>query len=508
MTKYDETWLTALPNRLTMLPLRDRNRMVTDSATVIATTTKPAPPGPLDDAGYRFLPPRLRSRLMVMPPALRNPPEYFVKMSRQYGGIVTLSPRRIFLVAGPDCVKHVLQDHHTNYIKGPAYNLLKPLMGNGLFSSDGEDWRRQRHRVQPAFQREHNPRMAEIIGDATGRMLERWEGIASRGQAINVRSEIMLLTLEVLLWRMFSGDLIGHEQELRDAFFDCSQHMDLLSALGPVRVAAWFRIAGRLRFQRAIRVLESFIFRVVEQRRRNHTDNGDLVSLLLWARDEQTGELMSDVQIRDELMTMLQAGNDTVSDAITWTWYLMAKHPEVRQRVEQEVDSTLGGRLPQLEDMPALDYTTRVIFESLRIYPPGWAFGRSPVEDDVVGGYHVPAKSMVVISPYATHRLPDIWPNPETFDPDRFLPERSRGRPRFAYFPFSAGPRQCIGASLATLEAQMIISMAAQRYRLTVPPGFSAGLRPRISLTSNRTIWLTPISRRSLSADVAKDNYA
>jgi cytochrome P450 len=483
-----------------MMPLPDNNPMVTSPTAIVAT--KPAPPGPLDDAGYRFLSPRLRSRLMVMPPVLRNPPEYFVQMSRQYGGIVTLSPRRIFLVTGPDCVKHVLQDRHTNYIKGPAYNLLKPLMGNGLFSSDGEEWRRQRHRVQPAFHRQHNPRMAEIIGDATGRMLGRWEAISSRGQAINVRSEIMLLTLEILLWRMFSGDLIGHEQELRDAFFDCSQHMDLLSALGPVRVAAWFRIARRLRFRRAIRTLERFIFRVVEQRRRNHTDNGDLVSLLLWARDEQTGEAMSDVQIRDELMTMLQAGNDTVSDAITWTWYLMAKHPEVRQRVELEVDSTLGGRLPQLADLPALDYTTRVIFESLRIYPPGWAFGRSPVEDDVIGGYHVPAKSMVVISPYATHRLPDIWSNPDSFDPDRFLPERSQGRPRFAYFPFSAGPRQCIGASLATLEAQMIISMAAQRFRLTTPPGFSAGLRPRISLTSNRTIWLTPISRASGLADV------
>jgi cytochrome P450 len=276
--------------------------------------------------------------------------------------------------------------------------------------------------------------------------------------------------------------------------------MDLVSAVNSVKLPAWFPNPGRRRFQRAVGTLERFIFRVVDERRRSKTDNGDLVSLLLWARDEETGESMSDRQIRDELMTMLQAGHDTVSDAISWTWFLMAKHPDVRERVEQEVDSTLGARPPGFEDLPGLAYTNRVILESMRIYPPAWVFARTPVEDDVIGGYDIPAKSLVVISPYVTHRLPDIWENPENFDPDRFLPERSEGRPRFAYYPFSAGPRQCVGASVAMLEAQMIVSMAAQKYRLTAPPGFSPGLRPRISLTADRTLWLTPISRHSSAA--------
>jgi cytochrome P450 len=471
--------------------------------TETTTNSRLAPPGPLDDAGYRFLPGRVRSHLTVLPGVMRNPPEYFVQVARRYGGVVTLSPRRIFLVTHPDGVQHVVQDNHTNYIKGPWYKVLKPLMGDGLFSSDGELWKRQRRLVQPAFQRKHHPMLATIIADATRSMLDRWEAHASRGQAIDTRGEIILLTLEILLRSMFSGDLIGYEQELREAVIEYEKHMDLVSAVNSVKLPAWFPNPGRRRFQGAVGTLEQFIFRVVDERRRTKIDNGDLVSLLLWARDEETGESMSDRQIRDELMTMLQAGHDTVSDAISWTWFLVAKHPDVRERVEREVDSTLGARPPQFEDLPGLAYTTRVILESMRIYPPAWVFARTPLEDDVIGGYHIPAKSLVVISPYVTHHLPDIWGNPETFDPDRFLPERSEGRPRFAYYPFSAGPRQCVGAGVAMLEAQMIISMTAQRYQLSATPGLSPGLKPRISLTADSTLWLNP-ARREPAAKAAQ----
>ncbi len=301
-------------------------------------------------------------------------------VARRYGGVVTLSPNRIFLVTHPDGVKHILQDNHTNYIKGPWYKVLQPLMGNGLFSSDGDYWRRQRRLVQPAFQRKHHPRIAGIVADSTFRMLQRWEANASRAEPIDGRAEVILLTLEILLCSMFSGDLIGSELVLRDAILDCSRHMDLLGAVNVVRLLAWFRFAKRRRFQRAIRTMDSFILRVVDERRRNQIDNGDLVSMLLWARDEQTGESMTDRQIRDELMTMIQAGNDTVADAISWTWYLLAKHPEVRQRLELEVDSVLKGRPPSCEDLSALEYTNRVIMEAMRLYPSAWAFGRTAVE--------------------------------------------------------------------------------------------------------------------------------
>ena len=239
-------------------------------------------------------------------------------------------------------------------------------------------------------------------------MLQRWEGNASRAEAVDGRAEVILLTLEILLRSMFSGDLIGSEQVLRDAILDCSRHMDLVGAVKIVKLLTWFRFAKRRRFQRAIRTLDDFILRVVEERRRNQVDNGDLVSLLLWARDEQTGESMTDRQVRDELMTMLQAGNDTVADAISWTWYLLAKHPEARERVELEVDSALRGRAPGFEDLPALEYTHRVITEAMRIYPSAWVFARSAVKDDVIGGYRYSGRGTRHHEPIRD--TPATWP--------------------------------------------------------------------------------------------------
>jgi cytochrome P450 len=469
--------------------------MVTGSAS--PSTATEGPPGPLDDAGYAFLPPKVRAQLFVLPSLMRNPPDYFAQTARQYGGVVTLSPNRAYLVTDLDGIKHVLQDNHTNYIKGPWYHVLRPLMGDGLFSIDGEDWKRQRRLVQPAFQRKHHARMAGIMVDSTSRMLERWEGKAARAEAVDGRAEVILLTIEILLRNMFSGDLIGSEQVIRDAILDCSRHMNLIDAVRLVKVLTWFRFAKRRRFEHGVRTLDQFVLRVVEQRRRDKIDNGDLVSLLLWARDEQTGESMSDRQIRDELKTMLQAGNDTVADVICWTWYLLAKHAEIRERVEQEVDAVLNGRPPGFEDLPGLEYTRRVVMETMRLYPPGWVFARSALKDDVIGGFRIPAEALVIVSPYVMHRLPTLWEDPERFDPDRFLAERSIGRPRFAYFPFSAGPRQCIGADVAMMEAQMIVAMAAQRYRLSVPANLSPGLKARISLTADCAIELTPIARQT-----------
>jgi cytochrome P450 len=469
--------------------------MVTGSAN--PSVAKAGPPGPLDNAGYNFLPPRLRAQLIVLPSLMRNPPEYFAQSAAKYGPVVTLSPNRAYLVTDLEGIKHVLQDNHTNYIKGPWYHVLRPLMGDGLFSIDGDDWKKQRRRVQPAFQRKHHPRMAAIMVDSTSRMLQRWERNASQAEALDGRAEVILLTLEILLRNMFSGDLIGSEQVIRDAILDASRHMDLIGAVKFVKMLTWFRFARRRRFEHAVRTLDQFLLRVIEERRRNQIDNGDLVSLLLWARDEQTGESMSDGQLRDELKTILQAGNDTVADALVWTWYLLARHPEVREQLELEVDSTLQGRPFGFEDLPALPYTERVIMEGMRLYPPGWVFARSAVNDDVIAGYRIPANALVIVSPYVMHRLPGLWEDPEKFDPDRFLPERSQDRPRFAYFPFSAGPRQCIGADIAMMQAKMIVAMAAQRYRLTVPADLSPGLKPRISLTADRPITFTPVVRRA-----------
>lgn len=448
-------------------------------------------PGPLDDAPFQFLPSRLRAYLHVAPGVLRDPPRYLLEAARRYGGIVTLSTRRVHLVSRPDYVKQVLQDNHLNYVKGLHYEVVKPVLGEGLLASDGELWRRQRRLIQPAFSHLHHAAMTAVIVQSTQEMLERWRRWEKSGQPVDARGELILLTLDILLRSMFGADVKGHEEELREAILEVERHKDLLRAFNPLKPPQWVPTPANLRLKKAIGTLDRFIYRMVDERRKRGQTGGDLASSLLFARDEESGQGMSDQQLRDELMTMIQAGHDTVSDAVNWTWYLLGKHPEIRQRLEREVDSSLEHRVPGMDDLSRLGYVTKVVHESMRLYPPGWAFARTPIQDDNIGGYHIPANSLVVLSPYVTQRLAECWEDPETFDPERFSEERSQGRPRFAYFPFGGGPRQCIGLSMGTLEALFIVTMVAQRYRLELEPEYIAALKPGFSLKPARTIFVT-----------------
>lgn len=427
---------------------------------------------------------------------LRNAPAYMLDLAGRYGGIVALSPRRIHLVTHPDHVKHVLQDNHLNYVKGPRYlEQLKPLMGTSLFTTDGETWRRQRRLVQPAFQRKQNVVMFDVMVATTNEMLCRWERHAENEQLVDVRGELIELTLGILLRTMFSSDLRGHEDELREAFLEVQKSMNLVDAVNPLKIPRWLPTSSNRSFSRAIRTLDNFVFRIVEERRLANDTKGDVVSMLMSARDEQTGNGLTDQELRDALVTILQAGNDTVSDALTWTWYVLAKHPDVQERLEHEVDSVLNRRVPSFEDLTSLVYTNMVVMESMRMYPPAWLFGRTLLADDSVDGYTFPANSLVVISPYVTHRLPEVWDKPDVFAPDRFAPEQCEQRPRFAYLPFGGGPRLCVGSGMAMQEAQLIVSMVAQKFRLRLASDFSMQLKPRISLSQDRIMWAKPESR-------------
>ncbi len=445
----------------------------------------------MDDAPLRFLPNRLRSLFTVLPAMARDAPDYMVRSTRRYGGILALSPGRIHLVSHPDLVKHVLQDNHVNYIKGRHWATLKPLMGEGLLTADGETWRKQRHLTQPAFQRKHHPMMFQVAVDSIQEMLDRWEGNAAREQAVNLRAELVQLSLSILLRTMFSTDLHGHEQELCGAFIEIQKSMDLVDALNPFRIPRWVPTPANRRFHESVQTLERFIFRIVEERRRNGADTGDVVSLLVFARDEANGGGLNDRELRDGLITILQAGNDTISDAMAWAWYLLSKHPEVQARLEQEVSSVLQGKAPAFEDLNALTYTAMVVKEAMRLYPPAWVIAREPIADDVIGGYRIPARSLVAVSPYVTHRLPEFWDEPEEFRPERFSPERSAGRHRFAYYPFGGGPRQCIGAGMAMMEGQLMLSMVTKRFRLVMHDS-TVLMKPRISLSPDRIVRVTP----------------
>jgi cytochrome P450 len=247
-----------------------------------------------------------------------------------------------------------------------------------------------------------------------------------------------------------------------------------------------------LRYRRAIRVLDSLVYGIIADRRaRPGIETGDLLSMLLATRDEETGEGLSDRELRDQLLTFIAAGHETTAVALAWTFYLLSENPDADERLRAEISEVLDGRAPTIHDLPRLAFTRRLIEESLRLYPPVYGLVRDALKDDEIGGFHIPARSMVVISPYLTHHHPAVWPDPERFDPDRFCPERAEGRPRFAWFPFLGGPHQCVGQEFAMMEATLVVARVAQSFRLRLAPGFEVVPKPMLSLRPRNGILMT-----------------
>jgi cytochrome P450 len=418
-------------------------------------------------------PSRLRSHgLLGSASEMQHDPLKFLREARQYGDVVRM--RFVFsdayLIYHPDSVKHVLQENHHNYNKDLfTYKVFRPFLGQGLLTNDGESWLHQRRLMQPVFHRKRIATYGNIMTDATVALIERWQKYVQQDSSLDIAQEMMSLTLGIVGQTLFSLDLSDETSTIGPAV------TTMLNLLGnyvytpfpPINIPT----PRNRRLLAANRSLEQVIYHIIAERRQQKKDTGDLLSMLLSARDEETGEGMNDQQIRDELMTMLVAGHETTANTLAWTWYLLSQHPEVEQHLYREIDAVLGGSMPTLERLSALKYTNMVLEEALRLYPPAGIFGRKALANDELGGYRIPANSMIIISPYATQHHPDYWPDPERFDPERFTPERSAGRSHHAYFPFSSGPRMCIGSSFAMMEAQLILATIAQSYHLRMVPG-------------------------------------
>jgi cytochrome P450 len=317
--------------------------------------------------------------------------------------------------------------------------------------------------------------------DRTRDMLDGWAEAAKSGATLDVHAEMTRLSLVIAGQTLFSADLGDASQRVASAF---SVALDILNARTQSLVVFPKQIPTpeNVRLARALKVLEGLTREVVERRRRQPGEHNDLLAMFMEAKDADTGESMNDSQLRDELMTMLLAGHETTANALAFTFYLLSRNPAAMTKVAVEVEQVLGGRAPTAHDAPQLQYTQRVIQESMRLYPPAWIFSRKAIKDDVLGGYRIPAGMTVMMSPYALHRDPRFWENPEGFDPDRFTEERSAGRPKFAYVPFAAGPRMCIGAGFAMLEAQIVVAMVMQQFRVELVPGYKLDLEPMITL--------------------------
>jgi cytochrome P450 len=437
-----------------------------------AAATRGAPPGP---AGFPLV--------GVFPMARRDPLGFFTECVRRHGDLVAmrLGPHRVYLLRHPDHVKHVLQDNARAYAKGPTVSRVRPLFGESLTMVDGDRWRGRRRQVQPAFHPGLLARFASVVSRAVAELLERWRPLAEHGEPAELAGEMRRLTQTIIIRACFGEVSAGELENLGQALDAAVAHVDgrLWSPLGWLDVPS--PASGRHR--RGLGKVEAFISRVTAEARRTEPPPGTMLAALLEATDS-----LAAPEVHDELKAFLFAGHTTTASALAWVWHVLSEHPEARERIEEECLAALGGREPHLEDLPSLGETRRVIEEVLRLYPPTWLTARSPVEDDSLGGYVIPAGALVLLSPYLTHRHPAVWDDPERFDPDRFIPARTAMLPAFAYFPFGGGPRRCIGSAFATTEMQMIVATVAQRYRLALLPGArglpAAGLtlRPRSPL--------------------------
>lgn len=379
-----------------------------------------------------------------------------------------------YVINHPDDVKRVLVSNHRNYTKGVGLDRVKILLGNGIMTSEGEFWKRQRYMMQPMFHRRVITQFADTIDAENERLIARWEAQAARGEKVNVTDDMSELTLQIVLRSIFGPDLDRLAQQTGGNPFD-------VVTKEPAR---------NLQFAYKFRQLGRVIADLIKRRRENGEEHPDFLGMLMNARDKETGDGMTERELIDEVMTLVVAGHETTASALNWTWYLLSQHPDVDAKLHAELAATPEQSAPSLTQMEALTYTNQVVNESLRLYPPGWLLSRRTIGPDVLCGYEIPAGTSVMLSPYLLHRHPRYWKDPDAFRPERFAPEHEAERPRFAYIPFAAGPRHCIGETLALYEMLMHLYKVARRYRLTFVADRPVELEAQINLRTRHPLYM------------------
>ncbi len=435
--------------------------------------------------------PEARGVVGNFPMGSKDPLGLLQEWAGRYGDIFyyRVLHRHVYFLNHPDLVKEVLLTNAQNFIKGEALRNNRRIFGKGLLTSEGEAWRKQRRLIQPAFHHERIARYGEAMVAHAERMIAGWRD----GEACDIYVEMMRVTLEIVTEELFQVELAGD----RDRFASAVNTLLELSSGARMLLPPLLRMVptrGNLRYIGAARRLDEIVYGLIRQRRVggasvNSASDG-LLSALLQVRDE-AGRPMPEEQVRDEVMTLLLAGHETTAVTLSWTWYLLAQHPEVERKLWEELRRVLQGRSPQPQDLPELPYTERVVKEAIRLYPPIWAMVRNPVKDCEIGGYRVPAGSAVIMSQWVMHRDARFFEAPDRFDPDRWLDESTRKIPKFAYFPFGGGPRTCIGAAFAMMEAVLVLATVAQQYQVRLAPGFVAEPLPTITLRPKQGIAVT-----------------
>jgi cytochrome P450 len=408
-----------------------------------------------------------------------NPIRVFQHLADTYGDAshYKLGRQHVVFLNSPEYVREILVVQNSNFVKERTVQRMKMLVGEGLITSEGPFHRRQRILAQPAFYRQRIAGYANSIVTKAATFRDRWKN----GQQFDISTEMMHLTLDIIAKTLFDSDVAAEVAEISSEVNAIMRLYNFLVMVPYAEMMQHYPLPGMRRFRRARVRLDAIVYRMIAEHRVDNRDRGDLLSMLLAARYED-GSAMPDLQVRDEVMTIFLAGYETMANALSWTFYLLSQTPEVERRLHEEVDSVLCRRNATYDDVPNLRYAEMVLAESMRLYPPAWAMGRLALGDFELGPYFMPKGTTVFTCQYVVHRDPRYFPDPERFDPDRWTPEGRASRPRFSYFPFGGGARQCIGESFAWMEGILILAALAQRWRFRLVPGHPVEPQPLITL--------------------------
>jgi cytochrome P450 len=445
-----------------------------DTMNIAMTQSLPHPPlnQPAEYPGARPL-------VGVLPQLQDNPLRVMERATFEFGPVTHLALPKLdgYVLGSPKLVHHVLVANVKNYTKQTrGYEMLRLVLGNGLVTSEGEFWKRQRRIAQPAFHRERLAGFGKLMARAATDMVNGWK----LGQPFDFAAEVTKCTLRVVGEALLSTDVTDEADRVGQALTGALEHL-IHRTLDPLSPPEWVPTRENLRFKRALNELNSVVLEVIATRRSGTGPTNDLLAMLMESRDPETGEGMNDEQLRDEVMTIFLAGHETTANALAWAVSLIGRAPEVERKLFAELQQVLGTEAPSMESVHKLPYTMNVVKETLRLYPPVWSLGRRVEEDEVVDGWHFKKGSLVLMSPWAIHRMPEYWSDPLGFDPDRWNIEDPR-RQHGSYLPFSMGQRKCIGDTFAMVEAQLILATIVQRVHVSLMPGQTFEPEPVITL--------------------------
>jgi cytochrome P450 len=404
---------------------------------------------------------------------------FYESCARAYGDVVEtrMGPFRILVIYHPDAIEELLVTRSRDFVKSPGVRLLRPLLGEGLLLSEGDTWLRQRRLMQPAFHRQRVAGYGEVMSALAERHVSRWQP----GDVVDVHAEMMAVTQAVVGKTLFDADVSGDAHDAAQAAKVLAE--DFGARLQSLRLLPyWVPTPRNVRSRRAVARLDGVVHRIIAERRASGEDRGDLLSMLVQAQDADDGTRMTERQLRDEVMTIYMAGHETTAVALSWAWYLLAQHPDADARLAEELRDVLGGRAPTVADLPRLTYAEMVVTETMRLYPPAYALGRQAIKASEIAGHPIARNDIFIAPAWVVHRDRRWFEEPEMFRPERWGKDLAQRLPRFAYFPFGGGPRQCIGNAFAQMEAILILAAIAQRFRLSLVPGQRITPTPYVTL--------------------------